>query len=162
MLGTCSLSVVVLYETLLVHVLMYGSETLIWKEGRYKIMVVQMDNLRGLLGIRRMDRVPNARIRELCGVTKGVDERIDEGVFRWFGHVERVEEERIAKKVYVGECAGSRLVGRPRKRWNDSVKDCLKNRGLDVRQARRMVQDRNKWWGFMKGNAWSVPRGINP
>ena len=26
---------------------------------------VQMDNLRGLLGIRRMDRVPNARIREL-------------------------------------------------------------------------------------------------
>ena len=162
MLGTCSLSVVVLYETLLVHVLMYGSETLIWKEGRYKIMVVQMDNLRGLLGIRRMDRVPNARIRELCGVTKGVDERIDEGVFRWFGHVERVEEERIAKKVYVGECAGSRLVGRPRKRWNDSVKDCLKDRGLDVRQARRMVQDRNKWWGFMKGNAWSVPRGINP
>ena len=74
----------------------------------------------------------------------------------------RVEEERIAKKVYVGECAGSRLVGRPRKRWNDSVKDCLKDRGLDVRQARRMVQDRNKWWGFMKGNAWSVPRGINP
>ena len=88
MLGTCSLSVVVLYETLLVPVLMYGSETLIWKEGRYKIMVVQMYNLRGLLGIRRMDRVPNARIRELCGVTKGVDERIDEGVFRWFGHVE--------------------------------------------------------------------------
>ena len=27
-----------------------------------------MENLRGLLGIRRMDRVPNAWIRELCGV----------------------------------------------------------------------------------------------
>ena len=39
-----------------------------------------MDNLRGLLGIRRMDRVPNARIRQLCGVTKGVEEMIDEGV----------------------------------------------------------------------------------
>ena len=39
-----------------------------------------MGNLRGLLGIRRMDRVPNARIRELCGVTKEVGERIDEGV----------------------------------------------------------------------------------
>ena len=38
---------------------------------------VQMDNLRGLLGIRRMDKVPNARIRELCGVRKGLDERID-------------------------------------------------------------------------------------
>ena len=41
-----------------------------------------MDNLGGLLGIRRMDRVPNTRTRELCGVKKGLDERID-GVIRW-------------------------------------------------------------------------------
>ena len=39
-----------------------------------------MDNIRGLRGIRRMDRVPYAWIRELCGVRKGLDERIDEGV----------------------------------------------------------------------------------
>ena len=48
-------------------------------------------------------------------MTKEVDERIDEIVLRWFGHVERIKEERIAKKVYVGECAGSCSVGRPRK-----------------------------------------------
>ena len=79
-----------------------------------------MDNLRGLLGIRRMDRIPNARIRELYGVRKGLDERIDESVLRWFGHVERMERNRIAKRVYVGESAGSCSVGRPRKRWVDS------------------------------------------
>ena len=62
-----------------------------------------------------MDSPPNVRIRELCGVTKGVDERIDEDVFRWFGHVERMENDRIAKRVYVGEYAGSHSVGRPRK-----------------------------------------------
>ena len=39
-----------------------------------------MDNLRGLLGIKRMDRVPKTRTRELCGVPKRLDERIDEGV----------------------------------------------------------------------------------
>ena len=44
---------------------------------------------------------------------------LDEGVLRWFGHVER---DRIAKRVYVGECAGSCLVDRPRKRWIDNVK----------------------------------------
>ena len=51
----------VLHETLLVPVLMYGSETMLWKEkARSRVRAVHMDNLRGLLGIRRMDRVPNA------------------------------------------------------------------------------------------------------
>ena len=75
-----------------------------------------MDNLKGLLGIRRMDRVPTARIRELCAVKKGLDKRTDEGVLRWFGHVERMKRDRIAMIVYVGECAGSFSVGRPRNR----------------------------------------------
>ena len=41
--------------------------------------VAQMDNLRGLQGIRIMDKVPNARLRQLCGVTRGVNEKIDVG-----------------------------------------------------------------------------------
>ena len=41
-----------------------------------------MDNLRGFLGIRRMDRVHNAHISVLCAVAKGIDERIDEGILR--------------------------------------------------------------------------------
>ena len=42
----------VLYETLLVPFLMYGSETMKWKEEkeRSRIRAVQMVNLRGLLG----------------------------------------------------------------------------------------------------------------
>ena len=71
MLGVCRLTVLVLHETLFVLAITYGSETMLWKEKeRSRIRVVQMDNLRGLLGIRRMDRVPYARIRELCGVAK--------------------------------------------------------------------------------------------
>ena len=54
-----------------------------------------------------------------------------------------MENGRITKRVYVGECAGNGSVGRLRKRWIDTVKDCLKKRGLDVRQARRMVHDRS-------------------
>ena len=41
-----------LHETLLVPVLMYGNETMLWKEKeRSRIRTVQMHNLRGLLGI---------------------------------------------------------------------------------------------------------------
>ena len=51
----------VLHETSLVPVLTYGSETMLWVEKeRSRIRAVQMSNLSGLLGIRKMDRVPNA------------------------------------------------------------------------------------------------------
>ena len=70
-----------------------------------------------------------------------------------------MENDRIAKRVYVRECAGSRSVGRPRKRWIDTVKDCLKKRGLDVMQSRRIVHDRNAWRGFLRENTWVVARG---
>ena len=70
---------------------------MIWREKRSRISAVQMDNLRGLVGIRRVDKMPNAFIRELYGVKKGVDDG-------------------ITKRVYLGECMDSRLVGRLRKR----------------------------------------------
>ena len=91
-----------------------------------------------------MDKVQNSRIRQFCGVKKGVDENIDEGVLRWFGHVERMGNDRIVKRVYVREYTDSLLVGRPRKRWIDTVNDCLKKRGLDNRQATIMVHDRSE------------------
>ena len=53
-----------------------------------------------------------------------VDERIDEG----FGNVEIMEDDRIAKRFYVGECASSYSVGRPRKRWTDTMKGLLEEK----------------------------------
>ena len=70
-----------------------------------------------------MDRILNAQIRELCS-----KKRIDEGVLRWFGHEPRMEKARIAKRVYVVECAGSGLVCRLWKRWIDTVKECLQTK----------------------------------
>ena len=60
-------------------------------------------------------------------------------ILRWFGHIERMENDLISKSVNMGECVGCHLVGRLRKRWIDSVNDCSKKRGLNVRQSRRMV-----------------------
>ena len=47
--------------------------------------------------------------------------------------MERMEGDKIAKRVYVGECAGSHSVGRPWKRWMNTMKEYLKKRGLDIR-----------------------------
>ena len=68
----------------------------------------------------------------------------------------------IAKRVFVGECAGTRSLGRTRKKWINTVKECLKKRGSDVRVARRTVQDGSEWRGFVRENAWGVAWGMNP
>ena len=50
----------------------YGSGKIIRREKeRFRIRAVQMDNLRGLFVIGRLDKAPNALIRQLCGEMKG-------------------------------------------------------------------------------------------
>ena len=61
---------------------------------------------------------------------KGLDERIDEGVLQWFGYMERMERDRIAKRIYLRGCTGSCSVGRLWKRWIDTMKECLRKRGV--------------------------------
>ena len=65
LLGVYSLSVLGCYmrHCLCMPFLMYDSEKVIWKEARSRIRAVQTDNLRGLLGIRRMDKTLNAWIK---------------------------------------------------------------------------------------------------
>ena len=50
--------------------LMYGNEIMILRKERSRIRALQRENLRGLVGIRRTDKLQNLRIRELCGVTR--------------------------------------------------------------------------------------------
>ena len=83
MLRVCSWSVLESYICHCLYQFLCIVTRLIWKEKeRPNNRVVQMDNLRGLLGIRRMDKVLNAWIRELCRMTKRVDKRINEDVLR--------------------------------------------------------------------------------
>ena len=40
---------------------------------------------------------------------------------RWFGHEQRIEENRIPKRVLYMNLVTTRLRGRPRNRWQDEV-----------------------------------------
>ena len=44
-----------------------------------------------------------------------LSQRIYQGALRWFGHVERMGDERMAKRVYESYVRGVRRRGRPRK-----------------------------------------------
>ena len=56
--------------------------------------------MRNICRLARIDRVPNVQISRKCGKNVSVSQRIDQGVLRWFGHVERMGYERKAKTVY--------------------------------------------------------------
>ena len=58
-------------------------------------------------------------------------------------HLERMEEDRMPKKIFTQELVGSRRRGRPRKGWREKVEGDLQV--LGVRRWRELVIDREKW-----------------
>ena len=65
---------------------------------RKRMEAVETNCLRKICRVRRIDRVPNVEIRR-CGKNVSVSLRIDQAVLKWFGHVERMGDERMAKSV---------------------------------------------------------------
>ena len=86
--------------------------------------------LRNICGIRQADKVRNSLIRERCGCELSVLERMERNILKRFGHVEKMGEERLVKRVYQVNVEGNRGRGRPHRRWRDEVKELLIRRGL--------------------------------
>jgi hypothetical protein len=63
----------------------------------------------------------------------------------WLGHLERMEEDRMPKKIFTQELEGTRQRGRSRKGWREEVERDLQV--LGVRRWRELVIDREKWRG---------------
>ena len=61
----------------------------------------------------------------------------------WLGHLERMEEDRMPKKIFTQELGGTRRRGRPRKKRKEEVERDLQV--LGVRRWRELVADRKKW-----------------
>jgi hypothetical protein len=72
----------------------------------------------------------------------------------WAGHVIRMEEEGIPKKVLNGNFHTIRPVGRPRTRWVDVVRrDALQL--LGIRGWRRRAANKDEWGRLMReAKAW--------
>ena len=61
------------------------------------------------------------------------------------GHVARMGEKRGVYSVLVGKPEGKRLLGRPRRRWDDNIKMDLQEVGCGGIDWIDLIQDRDKW-----------------
>ena len=135
-----------MFQGIVAPAVLYGSEcwALNVREKR-RVDVLEMRCLRTITGVRWFDRVRNDRVREMCGVSRSFSERAEQSQLKWYGHLERMDEERLVKGIYRSEVEGRRARGRPRRRWKDGIREALSNRGLDIREGERRARERDRW-----------------
>ena len=92
-----------------------------------------------------MDRVRNEGVRRRAGIEMELASRADQRVLRYFGHVERLDDYRMARRVLMAKVSEGRVRERPRLGWMDGVKVALGNRGMTVEAARQYAKDRKAW-----------------
>ena len=124
---------------------MYGSESWGMKvTERKKLNVFEMKCLR-MTSVSWLDRVRNEVVRARTGVRRDLAARVGMNVLRWFGHVERMDNERLLKKVINTKVDGRSARGRTRLWWMDGVKRALNDRRMAIREASECARNRNEW-----------------
>jgi hypothetical protein len=135
-----------LYMTLIRPVVTYGAET--WtmtKKEEQALLIFERKIFRRIYGAKYDDGEWKSRTnRELEELSKG------ENIVKWIkgqrisflSHLERMEEDRMPKKIFTQELEGTRRRGRPRKGWREVERGL---QVLGVRRWREVATDRTKW-----------------
>ena len=98
-----------------------------------------------MLGIRWSLRVPHVEIRRRAGIDS-LESILTQRQLRWAGHVIRMPENRLPRRVMYGELTlGRRGVGAPRKRYKDRLKHCLRSCYIPPEQLETRAEDRYEW-----------------
>ena len=92
-----------------------------------------------------LDRVRNEEVRRRAGIERELASRADQRGLRWFGHVERIDEYRLARWVLMPEISGTGIRGRLRLCEMDGVRVASGNRGMTVEAALQCAKDRKDW-----------------
>jgi hypothetical protein len=132
--------------------LMYGCETWITLNPHFvKLNAVWCRCLRRLLGIRWQDMVTDVEVLQRAGCVR-METMIRYKRLQWLGHVRRMDDCRLPKRLMFGELAvGTRASGGQKQRWKDAIQGDFRKFGMKFRVGRREEQwsadaeDRLKW-----------------
>lgn len=98
-----------------------------------------------MMGKTKKDRIRNEQIREEAKQDKPLINKIEEKQLKWFGHANRMTEERKVKQVMEMRVEGRRGRGRPRINWEDTVVRIGRKRGKTLAEMKKMSRDRESW-----------------
>jgi hypothetical protein len=89
-----------IYKSTVKSILTYGDETWsIKRKHTQQLLATEMDYLRGSARISRMDRIRDETIRTKMGLKKDILREMEEQQLRWYGHITRMENCRIARQI---------------------------------------------------------------
>ncbi|GJS28790.1 hypothetical protein Tco_0489410 [Tanacetum coccineum] len=121
--------------------MLYGSECWpITKAQASRVEVAELRMLRWTCGKTMVDMIPNGVFRAELDVNSIIN-KMREGRLRWFGHVKRRLETAPVRRVEAMLVEGSRRRGKPKLRWEDRLKQVMKELIL----FEDMTSDRNAW-----------------
>ena len=130
-----------IYRTVIRPLILYGAETWVTRGAEERILEsTEMRMLRMMKGVTLRDRVRSEELRRELGVTPLIM-KVREKRLRWFGHVERREEDNIIRKMSSMEVEGKRPRGRPKKRWRDCIREDMREMNVEEND----VANRNRW-----------------
>jgi len=104
------------------------------KKEEQALLVFERKLFRRLYGPKYEDGEWKSRTnRELEEFSKGenIVKWIKGQRISWLGHLERMEEDRMPKKIFTQELEGARRRGRPRKGWREEVERDLPSVGSE-------------------------------
>ena len=111
------------YKSLIRPVVSFGAETwTVTKEEEQAVLIFERKIFRRTYGLKYENAEwKSRRNRELEEMSKGenIVKWIKGQRISWLGHLERMEEDRMPKKIFTQELEGTRRRERPRKRWKE-------------------------------------------
>ncbi|KAI5715688.1 hypothetical protein M8J77_020743 [Diaphorina citri] len=135
-----------IYKTVVLSTLLYSSEcwTVLGKHIQ-KLNSFHLRCLRSIAKISWEDRVPTEEVLRRTDMLK-IENLIRQRRLRWAGHLSRMPENRIPKKVAFSELeTGCRPQCKPKKRWTDILKEDIKLIGLEPKTWRNAAANRPAW-----------------
>jgi len=142
------------YRAAVLTTLLYGSETwTVYQRHAGKLNHFHTTHLRKLLGIKWQDKIPDTEVLARAGLPS-IHTLLKKSQLRWAGHVARMPDNRLPKKLLFGELQhGKRSLGGPKKRYKDTLKGSLKSFNLNPDTWELAAQNRNEWRAALHNGA---------